>query len=332
MARTIADLSEGTMVYIDETENGTTIHIPYIYLGLDEDGNARLLRQYPALAKRMNPTNVASYGGCEADVWLENTTDGFLSRFDAETIDALAMTSIKYTDCTLNDEGTMQLVQIARRCFLLSYTEEGWADSVAGNEGRSYLPALKAFYLSQHPEATTVTDNNARIGYRQDNMTSVYVWCRSGYLVSQFRGVSTGGSACGYSASYTGYWLRPALSVAPATSVSDEGADVIFLLPEGRKTYWGVLASVSMGVTPRRPVRAKLMVDMDAFFETHFWICNNYGDPVPTWIECANAQEIELGKTKISQNWELGVRMDVRSAYATYSIGEPTLLVELEEE
>ena len=332
MARTIADLNEGTMVYVDETVSGTTIHTSYIYLGLDEDGNARLLRQYPVLAKRMNPTNVASYGGCEADMWLENTTDGFLSRFDAETIDALAMTTIKYTDCTLNESGTMQLVQIARRCFLLSYTEEGWANSTAGNEGQSYLPALKAFYLVQHPGETTVTDNQARIGYRQDNGTAVSVWLRSGYSAAQFRFVYTSGYAGYNNASLANVWLRPALSIAPATSVSDEGADAIFLLPEGRRTYWGASATVSLGVTPRRPVRTKLMIDDSTFHTTYFWVCNNYGDAEPTWIPCTNGETVELGKIKTGENWELGVKLDVRGSYAENSIGEPILLTELEEE
>ena len=320
------------MIYVDETINGTTTHTPYIYLGLDEDGNARILRQYAERAKRMNSTAVASYSGCEADLWLENTTDGFLSRFDEETLDALVNTTIRYTDFTLSADGTAQVVAIPRRCFPLSYTEEGWTATSAGSEGRSYLPALKAFYLSQHPDETTVTDNAARIGYRQDNGTAVNVWMRSAFSTSYFRYVGNDGSAYGYSAASTVFWLRPALSVAPATSVSDEGADIIFLLPEGRRTYWGAVATVSVGQSSRRPLKAKLIVDADPFFETHYWVCNNYADTTPTWVECTNGGMCELGDTKTADRWEIGVKMDVRGSSPTYSIGEPVVLVELEGE
>ena len=63
MSRTISQLTPGTMVYVDETVSGVLSHVPYIYLGLDESGNARLLRQYAAVSKRMHSSNVASYSG-----------------------------------------------------------------------------------------------------------------------------------------------------------------------------------------------------------------------------------------------------------------------------
>ena len=175
MSRTIADLTAGTLIYIDEYTNNVATHVPYIYLGLDEGGNARVLRQYAYIQKRMNDTNVASYSGCEVDVWLENTTDGFLSLFDTATKNALTNTSIKYTDYTLNDQQSIQLATISRRCFLLSYTELGWAATAAGSEGKSYLDALKTFYLAQHPGESTVSDNNARITYNQSE-TAVNAW------------------------------------------------------------------------------------------------------------------------------------------------------------
>lgn len=329
MSRTIADLTPGTVVWVDETIGGETTHTPYIYLGLDESGNARLLRQVAAIQKRMNSSNVASYDGCEADLWLEDVTNGFLSRFDAATLAALNNTSIKYVD--YNQSGTAQVISIARRCFLLSYSEEGYGNDAAGNEGQSYLPALKAFYLAQHPEAATVADNTARIGY-QPNGTAVNVWVRSANSASYFRYVNTGGNTNNFAATNANYWLRPALSVAPATSVSDEGADAIFLLPDGRKTYWGIEATMSLGKTASMPKKCKLTVPHDSFTVLTTQVCNNFGDAVPTWVNCADGGVAEFGTTKTAQDWELGVKIHAEAPAANRTIGEPSMIVEFEEE
>ena len=322
MSRTIADLAPGTVVFVDETISGVTDHTPYYYLGLDESGNARLLRQYAAVQKRMHSSNVASYDGCEADLWLEDEESGFLSRFDAATIAALVNTAIKYVD--YNQSGTAQVISIARRCFPLSYSEEGYGNDPAGNEGKSYLDALKA--------ATGKTDaNQARIGY-QANGTAVYVWMRSAGSATSFRGVGAVGSADG-SAAANGYgWLRPALSVAPATSVSDEGADSIFLLPDGRKTYWGIEATMSLGKTAKRPKQCKLTVPHDQFTVLTMQVCNNYGDDNPTWINCADGGVAELGTTKTAAEWELGVKIHAEAPAAGRTIGEPSMIVEFAED
>lgn len=324
MARTISQLTEGTVVYLDETVSGTTTHVPYFYLGLDEGGNARLLRQYAAIQKRMNSANVASYSGCEADVWLENTTDGFLSRFDAATINALANTSIKYVDFTLNEGHTAQLVTINRRCFLLSYTEWGWAATEAGSEGKSYLEALKT--------ATGQTgDNAARIGYNESS-TAVYVWMRSAYSDTGFRIVYAGGNAGSIGASIANGWLRPALSVAPATSVSDEGADPIFLLPDGRRTTWDVEATMSLGKTTRRAKKAKVSVSTVDMTDITIQVCNNYGDASPAWVTADNNGIAALNNTtKTATDWELGVKITAKGSNYQARIYEPAAIVEFDD-
>ena len=62
--------------------------------------------------------------------------------------------------------------------------------------------------------------------------SAVNWWMRSGNSASQFRSVYSYGHAGNGNASYGNYWQRPAISVAPATIVSDEDADEILLLPE----------------------------------------------------------------------------------------------------
>lgn len=332
MSRTIADLTEGTIIWINEYSNNVATLTPYIYLGLDESGNARIMRKIAAVAKRMNATNVASYAGCEMDVWLEDSESGFLSRFDATTRNAFTNTSISYADYTLSGNNTPQRVTIVRRCFPLSYTEEGWAATAVGSEGRSYLPALKAVYLAEHPDETAVADNTARIGYGTTG-NAVVVWMRSAYSATDFRYVHANGYAVSSYASNANDWVRPALSVAPATIVSDEGADVILLIPGGRTAYWGINAEMSLGTTTARPKKAKLLVDIsEGFNSKEIQICNNYGDTTPTWFPIQPGGIATLGTVKTAQNWELGLKMDLRGSNANLYVGEPALVVEMDEE
>lgn len=323
MSRQIKDLTEGTIVYLDETISGTTTHVPYIYLGIDESDNARLLRFYADVKKRMSATNVASYAGCEADLWLENTETGFLSRFDAATLNALVNTSISYTDYNTSGDGTVQLVTIARRCFPLSYTEEGWAATAAGSEGRSYLAALKV--------ATGQTkDNNARIGRSSDG-NAVSVCLRSGYSAAICRSVSASGSTGNYNASGSNNWQRPALSVAKATSVSPEGADEIFLLPDGRRTTWDVSATMSLGQSADMPTKAKLILTTHNITSATNYACNNYADASPTWVQVGADGVVTFGDTKTADHWELGVKIEAVGSTHDAWVGEPALIVETEE-
>lgn len=332
MSRTIADLTAGALVYVDEIISGETVHTPYIYLGLDDNGNARLLRQYAVLAKRMHSSNVASYAGCEMDLWLEDTNDGFLARFDAATINAMVQTAIKYVDCNQSPDGTAQVLQISRRCFLLSYSEEGYGDDPAGNEGSSFLPALKAFYLSRHPGESTVSDNNARIT-KQKNETAVSAWMRSAFSASLFRGVNTSGLANGNTATSANYWPRPALSVAPATIVSDEGADAIFLLPDGRRTTWNVEAKMAVGESALRPTHAKVALDADGMTDVTVQVCNNYGDASPAWVTVTDGEAATLTNTvKETTNWEIGVRIVAVSGTNLGYVGEPIVTIITEQE
>lgn len=326
MSRTLADLTAGTLIYVDETDSGETKHVPYIYLGIDDNGNGRLLRQYAPLAKRMNATNVANYAGCEMDVWLENETDGFLSRFDAATLNALVQTAIKYVDYTQSADGTAQVLQISRRCFLLSYSEEGYGNDAAGNEGSSFLPALKAF-------TGLTNDNQARITYSETNGQAVGAWMRSANSATSFRNVNTSGNASNFNASYTNVWPRPALSVAPATLVSDEGADVIFLLPDGRRTTWNVAVAFSLGESTERPAEAKVELGAVGITASTIDVCNNYGDAAPAWVRCDETGYAELpNTTKETANWSIGIKIAAEGNTPESYIGEPIVTVAVEQE
>lgn len=320
MSRTIADLTPGVGVWIDETVNGTTSHVEYIYLGLDGGGKARLLRKYVAAQKRMNATNVAHYDGCEADLWHENAETGFLARFDAATINALQATTICFSDYTQSADNTVEYLEIARRCMELSYKELGFGGS---ETDVSFLEALKTYY-------GTTNANTARIARTPDE-TAVDAWMRSGNSAAQFRFVYNAGSASHNNASVGNYWQRPAISVAPATIVSDAGADSIFLLPDGRRTYWQIDALCRMGQSAARPKKAKLMVAESQITSASYKVTNNAGDETPVWVDCTNGGVCELQNAeKETTDWELAVKIDARSGVYSGNIGEPVLVVETE--
>lgn len=316
MSRTISQLAPGVGVWVDEN----SVHTEYIYLGIDGSGNCRLLRKYATVAKRMNATSVAHYDGCEADLWMENEQTGFLSRFDAATINALEPTTICMSDYTLNEGGTVEYPEITRRCMALSYKELGYGGS---ETDVSFLAALQTYY-------DTTNANTARIG-RSSDESAVGWWMRSGSSASQFRVVVSSGSANSVNAAGGNYWQRPAISVAPATIVSDEGADSIFLLPEGRRTYWEIQATALLGSSAQRPKKAKLMIAETSITEATYQVSNNAKDANPVWVNCQNGGVCDLANTsKETTDYELGVKIHAKASVYNGRVGEPVLIVEKE--
>jgi hypothetical protein len=173
-------------------------------------------------------------------------------------------------------------------------------------------------------------DNNARIGRSSDG-NAVNVWMRSGYSAASFRNVSTGGSAGNSSASNGNYWQRPALSVAKATFVSPEGADEIFLLPDGRRTTWDVSATMSLGQSADMPTKAKLILTTHNITSATIYACNNYADASPTWVQVGADGTVTFGDTKTADHWELGVKVIAVGSTHDAWVGEPALIVETEE-
>lgn len=312
MSRTIAELTPGQILHLNETVSDVLSIVPYIYLGQDESGNCLILRKYTVVQKRMHSSNVAVYDGCEADVWLEDEGAGYLSRFDAATRAALVSTQIKYNDPSLGDIAT-----IARRCFLLSYTNMGYATTP--DEGMSFLSALMT-------AAGTTTANTARVTYNE-SQTAVGAWMRSAFSETQFRYVNTNGLAYSYNATNAGFWLRPALSVAPATIVSDETEDTIYLLPDPYKLYREVGATIYMGESADRPAKAKLIIDLTNLTDVELYVSNNAKDAAPVWVAAQNGAVVDLPNTaKETANWQLGVKVYGRSG-GKGIIAEPALIV-----
>lgn len=318
MARKISQLSPGATIYLNEFVDEVKYNIPYFYMGLDGNGKANLLRKNEdGAARRMNPTNVASYEGCEVDMYLENTVDGFLSRFDAATIAALAYTDISYTDPTKDPN----LQTISRRCFLPSVGDLG--------TGGAFLAALKV-------AKNTTNDNFARkIGYGSGYSGPAY-WLRSGGGTTSFSFIRGDGLLywSGQSASSTALWtIRPALSFDPDTSVSDEGEPAIFLLPENRDTDWHIQVQTRIGITDKRPEKiAYLTIPSYRIKSTLIQVCNNYADVEPTWINYNTEGQTLLGTAKTSDYWELGIKIYATSRYEDGYISQPQMAVMFEQQ
>ena len=316
MSRTIADLTAGTIIYLDETVDGTLSHVPFIYLGQDDSGNCRILRQYAAVAQKMNSTNETTYDGCLADTWLNNETDGYLSRFDGATRLSFVATQIKINSISTSTVGT-----IARRCFLLSESEVG--NTTTPDEGTSILDVLKTV-------ANTTNANTARIAYNE-SLSAVYWWLRSAASETQFRSVGSSGNVNSYSAT-SAYWLRPALSVAPATIVSDQGEDTIYLLPDSTKSYREINATVYCGSSTARPKKARAIVPAENCSLLELQISNNAKDDTPVWVSAQNNVAVDLSNTtKTTENWEIGVKIYAQSGGKAL-IGEPIVIAEMESE
>ena len=316
MSRTIADLTAGTIIYLDETVDGTLSHVPFIYLGQDDSGNCRILRQYAAVAQKMNSTNEATYDGCLADTWLNNETDGYLSRFDGATRLSFVATQIKINSISTSTVGT-----IARRCFLLSESEVG--NTTTPDEGTSILDVLKTV-------ANTTNANTARIAYNE-SLSAVNWWLRSAASEAQFRYVISNGFVVSSNAAST-FWLRPALSVAPATIVSDQGEDTIYLLPDSSKLYREIDATIYCGSSTARPKKARAIVPATNCSLFELQISNNAKDDSPIWVSAENNVAVDLSNdTKTTTDWELGVKIYAQSSGKAL-IGEPVVIVETESE
>lgn len=316
MSRTIADLTAGTIIYLDETVDGTLSHVPFIYLGQDDSGNCRILRQYAAVAQKMNSTNETTYDGCLADTWLNNETDGYLSRFDGATRLSFVATQIKINSISTSTVGT-----IARRCFLLSESEVG--NTTTPDKGTSILDVLKTV-------ANTTNANTARIAYNE-SLSAVNWWLRSAASETQFRLVDYNGYVNSNYATVA-IWLRPALSVAPATIVSDQGEDTIYLLPDSSKLYREIDATIYCGSSTARPKKARAIVPATNCSLFELQISNNAKDDTPVWISAQNNVAVDLSNTtKTTTDWELGVKIYAQSSGKAL-IGEPVVIVETESE
>lgn len=292
MSRTIIDLNTGTEVWLHETINGVEEIVPYILIKRDSQGGV-LLRKNCTEKKRMNSTNTTVYDGCEVDIYLNDTETGFLSRFPVGKLTCFqsrGISTFEYGDTVAHS--------ISRRCYLLSQGE------LLNSAPTALYPEVgTAYSLLKHNE--TFDLGNACIatldGY------AVSWWTRSPATPINFCGIGNAGNATINAASFAGLSLRPALNVAPATIVSDEGADKIYLITDG------VMRTIDFDVkildTPDRPTKAMVKYNANNLSNILVQVCNNYGDSNPVWENATSMGEVTFTNTvKETADWQVGIR------------------------
>lgn len=289
MSRTLNQLDLGTSVYIEE--NGT----PKEYILMKKDVDSCILLRAKALeARRMNPTNTAIYEGSEMDNWLTDDTTGFMSLFNAQTQAAIVSRSRPTFDY-----GDTSCRYISRRAFLLTYGELFLSAPTALEPLTGLTPALMIW-------KGTSDANTGRIAKNEADQ-AVNWWLSSPYSSAGFYVVYNNGTSNGISASYAGYWARPALNVSSDTIVSDEGADRIYLMPA--QSYREVSFSGKALEVAERPIKAVVEYEATNLYDVVVEVCNNYGDASPVWVPCTSGVEVELTNTvKQTTDWQVGVR------------------------
>lgn len=358
MSRTIQQLPIGTTIYLDENGN----HIPYWYLGLDENNICRVIRRNTcAESKRIAASSSVAYANTsyinsEIDTWLQDT---FISRFDMATQNALVETAIAcaYQPLSVSQIGLLEpngdpvINTYPRKCFLPSATElKGASTSTApyGAEGLNYSSALRAaknlegststyydYYWNDYPEtARSDKTSSGHTIYSGDSNSLVEYWTRSlksveatrsyYYYIYSYGGVS-------YYSRNSSIKLRPCLAINPNTPVSEEDAEYIFLLPEGRDTSWKVDIDIDMGESLTRPKRGKILIfgDSNDLVVTSLQACNNYHDSTNqrVWVDAENNM-VTFGETKKSQTWNIGLKFIVEFPTPDAKLYEPIIIVQ----
>ena len=122
--------------------------------------------------------------------------------------------------------------------------------------------------------------------------------------------------------------LRPALNVMPATIVS-EIADKIYLVapsdPIKKVQFHGKVLETQL-----RPNKVIVKYNTVNLNNIDVKVTNNYGDPVPVWVDATGQAEVALNNNeKQTTNWQLGVKCYGES-YGYGYFEEPIVLTEVE--
>ena len=289
MSRTISQIELGSSVWLRENDTDTE----YILTRKDQNG-CELLRKYCVSQKRMHSSSTTVYEDCEADQWLSNSETGFLSRFSETLQSNLVNRSI-----STFTYGDSECHYISRSCYLYSYGDLFRETPSALYPTVNIIPALIV-------NKNVLDANAARIARNSANTENVIWWLRSSVSASSFSIVYLDGHTGGKSPTDGQHWMRPVLNVSPDTIVSDEGANIIYLLPQEKPRV--VEYKGRIGVASAFPTYGCVKVDTSNLTNTVIKVTNNWGDGVPVWQTVQNDVQFQFANTeKQTENWELGI-------------------------
>lgn len=318
MARTISELSPGTIIWCNTTLSGTDAATPFIVLGASQQGNSTLImQQFVYEVGQMESQNVAdTYSGSKMDTYLTSTdTTGYRMKYLSEAFRNCLISTTVEAYAVSSDS----VLTLSRDIFLASETEVV-TSAATHTEGISYLSALKT--------ATGETDDaNARIAYNVAGNSRTW-WLRSPSSATAFNTVYYGriyGFPC-----TDRYSIRPIYSIANGTLVSDDGAETIYLFPDAEKPYRELDIEISMGQCAKQPKMARVVANVEKATESIIKATNNYKDANPVW-ETVSADGIVTfaNETKTTDNWELGVKIYAKSQDKA-EVTEPVMTVSYE--
>lgn len=312
MSRTLKQIELGSTVWLNE--NG--VDADYILTRKDQNG-VELLRKRAYTSRRMNPSNTTVYDGCELDRWLTNTETGFLSLFSETLRSNLVNRSI-----STFTYGDSDYHYISRSCYLYSYGDMFLTIPSALYAEVNIVPALII-------NKKNIDANSARICKNNEGTYNEDYWLRSAYSATSFQYVVNNGTANHVGANNP-YGIRPVLNVSPDTIVSDEDANIIYLLPEEKQKI--IEFEGKVGESSAKPKKVLVQINSDNMETISLKVCNNYGDAVPTWETVTPYQETSLQNTiKQTANWVIGIKChgEVIGLSNGY-FEEPIILVEAE--
>lgn len=223
MSKKISEITPGSIVCFNTTLSGSDKTTPFIVLGPSKQGNSILLLQkYLYIRRKFNNTSVSEYSTSDIDKYLSadaTESDSYRSKLPEDIRNCLVKTTIgSYS------HSSSTTLSLARDIFLMSYTEAGFTnDSKLVDEGNSYLDALKI-------AAGTTVDDYARKATLEGGSSGGW-WLRSPGNSGYVKNVGSGGSDNGGLTPSSSDYVRPLLSVAPATLVEEESSTFSIIGP-----------------------------------------------------------------------------------------------------
>ena len=312
MSRTLKQIELGSTVWIHEGD----ADVDYILTRKDING-VELLRKRAYTSRIMNPSNTTVYDGCELDQWLIDADTGFLSLF-SETL----RSNLVHRSISTFTYGDSDYHYISRNCYLYSYGDMFLTAPSSLYAEVNIVPALMV-------NKGTINANSALICRNNEDTSAVRYWLRSAHSVTGFWCVDNNGATFNNIAANSS-GIRPVLNVSPDTIVSDEDANIIYLLPEEKQKI--IEFEGKVGESSARPKKVLVRINSNNLETISLKVCNNYGDTVPTWETVTPYQETSLQNTiKQTANWIVGIKChgEVIGLSNGY-FEEPIILVEAE--
>lgn len=298
MPRTLNDIPLGSSVWANE--NGTDTE--FILIRKDQAG-CEIIRKKGHSSRRMDPSDVPAYETSEIDGWLTNEETGYLSNFSANFLSCLSSRSI-----STFTYGDADYHEISRKVYLPSY-----GDLLLNSPTQLYKEVNITHSLMFNKN--TMDANSGRICRNEADTDNVSWWSRSAGSDDSYLYVM-GNGASGKNFMVNLSWVRPVLNLSPDTIVSDEGASIIYILPEEHPRVIEYIGRA--GTSEARPKKIVVNTENNNLTNISVQVTNNFDDPNPVWYNATIGQVVTLANdVKLSENWVIGIHFYAETADLT---------------